>query len=463
MQAVTDSNHQWAHSSFFIFEAKHNKVISSANTYHLQNYHPSPYERKIKEMKGAFTFTFIPISFIAVNLLNESECLVTSPLHCRTLRSRSKRQLKYKSYLPIQMSLREKEEVSEKSDAEIVVNGSSGHMKKNNVKLNGVEKKQEDLIDDESNFGVEESELEQFSGDKSSDESVVDEVSRELSRIINDGIDEIWTRNRNMTIAIEEQVDMLSQETSLSANEIVDTFTEAIARLQDDQRKQLIDIQNKAEKKVVEFVEELAFSDTPLLMTKKLPDSEEASADDENTVPPHLKLGSRMDLSRSMKTREMMRYWKVAPLYYTLALLVRWVNKAPGPRTVWLSASNRFSRLFGNSNGEAKSRANTADEAYKEYISNANVMQSGWKRTGEIAQKGPFRRQLEILRRSMEIWGYFTSFYLKEKRMLKKFKNGKWTEEQFSRGRSELGAEITQNLLKLGPTFIKVSFQCICH
>ena len=280
-------------------------------------------------------------------------------------------------------------------------------------------------------------------------QEAVSEVSKELNRIINDSFDDLRSTNQNITEAIEEQVETLTEQTTLTANEIVETFAKAITELQDDQRKQLIYMQNNVEKKIVELVEDLVFADSPILEKNV----EEAQIIDVKKLLHKQK--ASFDVSKMLRTREIMRYWKVAPLYYTVALIVRWVNKAPGPRTIWLGTSRSISRLLTRRDGR---RGKSAEDAYKAYISNAEAMQSGWKRTGEIASKGPLKRQIEIFRRSVEIWSYFTSFYLKEKRMLKKFKSGRWTEEQFSAGRSRLGAEVTQNLLKLGPTFIKVCY-----
>jgi len=145
-----------------------------------------------------------------------------------------------------------------------------------------------------------------------------------------------------------------------------------------------------------------------------------------------------------------MKYWRVAPLYYSVVLLFHWVNKIPGPRTVWLRSTKGIASFFGDSDGRLNK------DKYAEYLRNAEQMQMGWKRVGDIASKGSFRRSLEIFRRSLEIWGYFSTFYLREMRMSSKFKKGKWSAEQLAKGRSQLGAEVTQNLLKLGPTFIKV-------
>jgi hypothetical protein len=169
-----------------------------------------------------------------------------------------------------------------------------------------------------------------------------------------------------------------------------------------------------------------------------------------------------METSRRLKTSEILRNLNVAPLYYSLTLLFRWINKVKGPPMAALSFLRGLSALFGSPSKvrggrirRLRSRGKRM-QSYEEFMKDANQMQAGWKRTGEIAAKGSLARKWAIMRRSAEIWGYFASFYLKEKRMENKFSSGKWSEERYSEERSKLGAEVTQNLLKLGPTFIKV-------
>jgi len=210
---------------------------------------------------------------------------------------------------------------------------------------------------------------------------------------------------------------------------------------------QLEDAVKGAEMQFALAVEEQVYGkESPLLRLSSIP----KKGDTAQNVVLKAEISSLMAKSKTMRTKEILRYWRVAPLYFTIAVFSRWINKLPAPRRMWLYPSRVLSSLFGSSSGQQRTSSS------KNELQTGYSMQTGWKRTGEIASQSSLQRSVQILRRSLEIWGYFASFYLKEKRMVRKFSKGTWTAEELSAGRSEIGAEVTQNLLKLGPTFIKV-------
>jgi len=277
-------------------------------------------------------------------------------------------------------------------------------------------------------------------------DTAVEDLLSDVTNILSSGYSDLISINENVTEAIEEKINLASDESGLAAKEVANMFVNALTDFNNDQRRQVLTLQREAEKIVLDVIQEFAFSDTGLV--QKSVDETDEDDDDDGAPPvePERKFNSALESSRRMRTRELLRYWRVAPLYYTISLLIRWVKKIPGPRAAWLSTIRLLTTTSVGS-------GNTAPDVG---LKSAEDMQAGWKRTGEIASKGSYRRSLEIWRRSLEIWTYFSSFYLRETRMVNKFKRGRWTEEQLKAGRRQLGAEVTQNLLKLGPTFIKV-------
>ena len=181
--------------------------------------------------------------------------------------------------------------------------------------------------------------------------------------------------------------------------------------------------------------------------------------------------------SRRLRTREIMRNFNVAPIYYTIALFMRWAEKATVPPMAMLmflrglayplkwreggkttiENARKRRRLFGGRVADISGSVNARTKKFgNEEVPDEEFIQ-GWKRTGEIAAKGKRGRAWATLRRSAEIWFYFSSFYIKDYWILKNYDGERWSEERFKEERGKLGAQLTQNLLKLGPTFIKVS------
>ena len=291
----------------------------------------------------------------------------------------------------------------------------------------------------------------------------------EMNRQMTDGTKDILG---NMTEILEEKllVQPAAQQQAMAeqSSELLTYIAELNEELTRAQKREMERQMMELEKVFVRPLEDFAFSDAKLATLS----SSAAKADaakrevDEETKRREVEEHRReliltganstvMETSRRLKTSEILRNLNVAPLYYSITLLFRWINKVKGPPMAALSFFRGLSALFGSPSKVRGGRSKKKMQSYDEFMKDAKQMQAGWKRTGEIAAKGPLARKWAIMRRSAEIWGYFASFYLKEKRMENKFNSGKWSAEKFSEERSKLGAEVTQNLLKLGPTFIK--------
>jgi hypothetical protein len=181
--------------------------------------------------------------------------------------------------------------------------------------------------------------------------------------------------------------------------------------------------------------------------------------------------------SKRMRTTEILRNFNVAPIFYTIALTQRWIQKASVPPMAvlmflrglaypfkWREGRNPASitkaaarrKLFGK-----RAPTDLTDRRIKtfgdEQIADEEFIQ-GWKRTGAIAAKGKRGRALATFRRSAEIWFYFSSFYIRDTWILKNYNSGRWSKMRFEEERRKLGGQLTQNLLRLGPTFIKVRY-----
>ncbi len=281
------------------------------------------------------------------------------------------------------------------------------------------------------------------------------QIMEEFNRYIEDGSREMFG---NVTSALEEKIGKLPEDAAKEMTTYLYDMTEQVQRTQmREVERQLLEI----ERELVRPLEELAFNDAALYKeTKKMKDvsPEEAEQRKLDIEAVRARNETVEETSRKLRTRQLIRNINVAPYYYTVALLIRWFRKLWEPPLFFLNWMRGMASIIKLP--QPKRRG----ETYEQYMKDAELMQAGWKRTGEIAAKGPMARRWAILRRSAEIWAYFSSFYIKERRMFNKYRSGRWTAEQFSQGRSKLGAEVTQNLLKLGPTFIKVEngvFSCL--
>ena len=267
---------------------------------------------------------------------------------------------------------------------------------------------------------------------------------------------------------MEDKLERLGVDaTSAMTNDLIKLLTTMTKDIQNAQQKEIRRQLDEIERVLVRPFEDFAFSDAAVLQPVKDGDlgedgmtEEERRRRNEEHRRELVIAGANSTVaesSRRLRTAEILRNLNVAPFYYSVSLLMRWCRKVSAPPLAFLTfLKGAGSIIQSRSKGLASM---SKGQAYSDIIEDGEAMQAGWKRTGEIAAKGKWARQWAILRRSLEIWAYFSSFYIKAKRMDKKFESGRWSDEKYSEERSKLGAEVTQNLLKLGPTFIKV---CVC-
>ena len=280
------------------------------------------------------------------------------------------------------------------------------------------------------------------------------QLMHEFNRYIEDGSKEMFG---NLTEVMEEKLVRLPDD---AAKEVSTYFSDMTATVQKTQQQELQRQLQEIEARLVRPLEELAFSDAALYKetTPKKRKKTNATSAEEIERNKLIIVGANSTLqesSRRMRTREIIRNLNVAPFYYSVTLLNRWFRKLSYPPVFIINSFRGMASLIKSPSPMGSKKK---DQSYEESVQNAELMQAGWKRTGEIAAKGPLARKWAIMRRSAEIWAYFSSFYIKERRMLNKYNSGRWSAEKFSEERRKLGAEVTQNLLKLGPTFIKVHF-----
>ena len=270
-------------------------------------------------------------------------------------------------------------------------------------------------------------------------------IMDEISKRINDGSMELFD---NLTSVMDSK--LTGQLPDSTVTELSDYIGEIAASLQKTQQQELERQLEELEKRLLEPFEQLAFSDAPLFDIdrkgiKTLEQLEPEEAERRRAQQRDLVFaGANSTLPRSsmMKTSELFKN------------LYRWARKVSYPSVVLVTTFKGIATLLKTQGGPKNK--NKGEISYEEYMKDAAAMQSGWKKIGLIAAKGPMAKKWAILRRSAEVWAYFSSFYLKDRRINRKYQKGEWTEAKFKEERSKLGAEITQNLLRLGPTFIKV-------
>jgi hypothetical protein len=144
---------------------------------------------------------------------------------------------------------------------------------------------------------------------------------------------------RDLTQDIDEKLVRLPEK---SANELTSYMYDLAEKIQLAQATELERQLAELDRRFLRPLEALAFSDVPLLEPKSasLLESEDDATDMSRAQRDDLILmgaNSTLGATRRMRTKDILRNFNVAPLYYSMALLVRWVGKASYPSIYLLS------------------------------------------------------------------------------------------------------------------------------
>ncbi|GMH69435.1 hypothetical protein TrRE_jg2571 [Triparma retinervis] len=249
---------------------------------------------------------------------------------------------------------------------------------------------------------------------------------------------------------LQSSVNLTSSYSYLDSVQELERVLSEVKTSQQRQVKSLTRSLSDVERNLARLTGDIAYADTPLSNIQIIPREFKTSNQMEGKIVQgrgYTDTEKRRLVTKKMRTRSIMGNWKVAPLYATAALLARWCNKCLNLPLIPVQV---FTRLVRSGTGGPAVGGTAAawrlgmgrDDAER----TAAMMQEKWRKS---ATTGSFRR-------SAEIWGYALNFVRKEKRLTSKFAKGRISEEQYEERRKALGSEVTQILLKLGPTFIKV-------
>ena len=156
------------------------------------------------------------------------------------------------------------------------------------------------------------------------------ELMDEISRRINEGSIELV---QNITTVVDEQMSQLPDSNAQELAEYIGDLAISIQKAQQEEVERQLE---ELEKVFVQPLERVAFSDAPLFDIDSKPvanktkvvDPAQKEIDEERRKLVFYGINSTLTKSARMRTGEIFRNFNVAPLYYSVTLLYRWLKKA---------------------------------------------------------------------------------------------------------------------------------------